>query len=95
MAAHNHDAAANKAIRDAVQETRPSATGSWMTFVPKNPPLTKPDLAEWMDFLGDVLQRYNTEVAPCFGPTPESLVGFQSKQLVFLRDKIVAGTTCS
>lgn len=84
---------ANDAIRLTVKHWRKSIDQSWMILV-GNTTLTIPDRAEWMDFVGDVLNKYNQCTDPCVGPELEKLAEFHTEQLIALRDAIVGGTTC-
>lgn len=93
MADQNLVLCANKAIRETVEDMRPSAGGSWMILIPATT-LTMPGRAEWMDFLGRISIRYNNCASPCSGPEAADFASLQAKQLIVLRDAIVEGTTC-
>lgn len=93
MVEDNLNECANDAIYETVRDFRPGKEAVWMVLV-GNTTLTMPDLAEWMDFVGEVLKRYNSCASPCVGPEPEPLAEFHTEQLIALRDAIVEGTKC-
>lgn len=85
--------AANTAIRNEVKRRLPGFNGSWVFLVPKSPPLSYDTIGSWMGCLGRIVAEYQVLIAPRKSAGPEEFVAFDSKQLIKLRDALVAKTS--
>lgn len=92
--AHDHNAAANDAIAETIEDLRRSVTESWMTLKPTESPLNFPSRQEALGFLGEIIRRYREMIEPCTCPGAASFDAYKSKTLIQFRDAIVEATVC-